>query len=169
VGNEMGSVEKIGLKTTRLRSLSGEQIIFANDDLLKSRIRNCKRMLERRNVFTIGVVYDTPYDKLAAIPAMLREAVQSQGQTRFDRAHFKQYGDFALIFEVVYYVVSPDYNLYMDIQQAINLHIFRRFEAEQIRFAFPTPTVYLQQSSTIMPGATEEPKKADGTPPVMPS
>jgi small-conductance mechanosensitive channel len=161
VGSEMGSVEKIGLKTTRLRSLSGEQIIFSNDDLLKSRIRNCKRMQERRNVFTIGVVYDTTYDKLAAIPAILREAVESQSQTRFDRAHFKQYGDFALIFEVVYYVVSPDHNLYMDIQQAVNLHIFRRFEAEQIQFAFPTQTIYLQQSSTITPGGSEEHRKEE--------
>ncbi|MGQ9576274.1 MAG: mechanosensitive ion channel family protein [Thermoguttaceae bacterium] len=145
VGDEMGTVEHIGLKTTRLRSLSGEQLVLANNDLLKSRIRNYKRMTERRVAFTLGVTYQTPADKLASIPGMLQEAVQAQPQTRFDRAHFKQYGDSALVFETVYYVLSPDYKVYMDIQQAVNLAIFRRFAHEQIQFAYPTWTVYLQR------------------------
>jgi small-conductance mechanosensitive channel len=145
VGEDMGTVEHIGLKTTRVRSLSGEQLVFANNDLLKSRIRNFKRMNERRAAFGIGVTYQTPAEKLAAIPAMLREAVEAQSPTRFDRAHFKQYGDSALLFEVVYYVLSPDYNLYMDIQQAINLAVFRRFAEEQIEFAHPTYTVCLKK------------------------
>ncbi len=145
VGDDMGTVEYIGLKTTRLRSLAGEQLIFANNDLLKSRIRNMRRMEQRRVVFSIGVTYQTPADKLAAIPVMLRQAVEAQSPVRFDRAHFKQYGDFALVFEVVYFVLAADYNLSMDIQQAINLALFRRFAEERIEFAYPTHTVYVQK------------------------
>lgn len=143
VGEHLGTVEQIGLKTTRLRSLSGEQIIVSNSDLLKSRIRNYKRMYERRVVFTVGVVYQTPADQLAAIPALLRDAVESQDLVRFDRAHFKQYGDFALVYEVVYFVLSPDYNTYMDIHQEVNLALFRSFEANGIEFAYPTQTLYI--------------------------
>lgn len=143
VDDYLGTVEHIGIKTTRVRSLSGEQLVFANTDLLRSRIRNYKRMQERRVVFTLGVVYHTPYEKLRAIPGILREIVEAQAHTRFDRAHFARYGDFSLLFEVVYYVTSPDYNLFMDVQQAINLEIFRRFGAEGIEFAFPTRTLHL--------------------------
>jgi small-conductance mechanosensitive channel len=144
VDNHLGSVENIGLKTTRLRSLSGEQLIFSNSDLLRSRIRNYKRMAERRVVFSIGVVYQTPHDKLKNIPDMIRRIVKSQNSVRFDRAHFQGFGESALTFEVVYYVLSPDYNIYMDIQQAINLGIVQCFEREEISFAFPTQTVHVQ-------------------------
>jgi small-conductance mechanosensitive channel len=138
-----GSIEHIGLKTTRVRSLGGELIVFANNDLLKSRIRNFKRMYERRVLFSVGVTYQTSLEKLERIPAILRETVERRKQTRFDRAHFKAYGDSALAFEVVYYVLSPDYNLYMDTQQAINLEIYRRFSEERIEFAYPTRTLFL--------------------------
>ncbi len=144
VDDYLGTIEKIGLKTTRIRSLSGEQLIFSNTDLLKSRIRNYKRMYERRVVFGLGVIYQTTYDQLAAIPDMLREIVESQDGIRFDRAHFKQYGAYSLDFEIVYYVLSPDYNIYMDIQQAINLEIFRRFGEAGIEFAYPTRTLYVE-------------------------
>jgi small-conductance mechanosensitive channel len=143
VGELRGTVEYIGLKTTRVRSLDGELIVFSNTDLLKSRIRNFKRMQERRIAFTIGVTYQTSADQLARIPQLVREAVESP-RTRFDRAHFQSYGDSALVFEVVYYVLSPDYNIYMDIQQAINLALFRCFEREHIEFAYPTRTLYLR-------------------------
>jgi small-conductance mechanosensitive channel len=143
VGDFLGTVEHIGLKTTRLRSLSGEQLVFANGDLLSSRIRNYKRMAERRVLFSFGVLYQTPAEKLEQIPAIVREIVESQAKTRFDRAHFKGFGDFSLDFEVVYYVLEPDYNLYMDIQQEINLALYRRFEEEGIGFAYPTQTVYV--------------------------
>lgn len=143
VGDMMGTVEEIGLKTTRVRSLSGEQLIFSNSDLLNSRIRNYKRMQERRVVFTIGVPYATPAEQLRAIPQLLRESVEEQEGVRFDRAHFSTYGDFALVFEVVYYVLSADYNTYMDIQQAINMAIFERFTAREIGFAYPTQTIHL--------------------------
>ncbi len=139
----MGTVEKIGLKTTRLRSLNGEQLIFSNSDLLKSRIRNYKRMYERRVLFTFGVTYETPYEKLAAIPTMVKDIVDAQKQTRFDRAHFKSYGNFSLDFEVVYYVLTPDYNTYMDIQQSINLALYKQFGEAGIDFAYPTQTLYI--------------------------
>ena len=139
----LGTVERVGLKTTRLRSLSGELLIFSNNDLLSGRIRNYGRMYERRVLFGLGVIYQTPREKLQRIPGLLREAVEAQDQVRFDRAHFKEYGDFSLDFEVVYYVMAPDYNLYMDIQQAINFGIHERFEAEGIEFAYPTRTVFL--------------------------
>lgn len=140
----LGTVEKIGLKTTRIRSLYGEQLIFSNKDLLQSRIRNYKRMNERRIVFTFGVVYETPYEKLQAIPQMVRQIVEAQPQVRFDRAHFKAYGDFSLIFEVVYYMLVPDYTVYMDTQQAINLALYKKFAEEGIQFAYPTQTLYLK-------------------------
>jgi small-conductance mechanosensitive channel len=147
VGDMMGTVEKIGLKTTRLRSLSGEQLIFSNTDLLSSRVRNFKRMFERRVVFGVGVIYQTPKDKLAAIPGMIREIVESQQQIRFDRSHFKDFGASSLNFETVYYVLGPDYTMYMDIQQAINLALFEKFEQEGIEFAYPTQTLFLEKTT----------------------
>jgi small-conductance mechanosensitive channel len=148
VGDFLGSVEHIGLKTTRIRSLSGEQLVFTNSDLLQSRIRNYKRMARRRIVFSFGVIYQTSYETLAAIPVMVREIIEAQQQTRFDRAHFKAYGNSSLDFEVVYYVENPDFNVYMDIQQAINLAIFRRFQEENIEFAYPTQTLYIEKSTS---------------------
>ncbi len=144
VGEHLGSVEDIGLKTTRVRSLSGEQLVFSNADLLNSRIRNFGRMFQRRVVFKIGVTYQTPRGKIEMIPVILREAVESLGeQVRFDRAHFQAYGDFALTFETVYFVLGPDFTLYMDCQQAINLWIHERFQEEGIEFAYPTQTLFL--------------------------
>lgn len=146
----MGTVERIGIKTTRIRALSGEQLVCANSDLLGSRVRNYKRMQERRVVFSVGVTYETPPDKLARIPQMLREIVEAQGSaTRFDRAHFQKFGDSSLDFEVVHWVQSPDYNLYMDIQQAINLAIFNTFAAEGIQFAYPTRMLHLYEDAGI--------------------
>jgi len=143
VDQHMGTVEHIGVKTTRLRSLSGEQLVFSNADLLKSRISNYKRMRERRVVFTVGVTYQTPLEKLAALPAALGDIVRAQERVRPDRAHFKSFGDSALLFEVVYYVLDADYNVYMDVQQAINLALVEHFQRQGIEFAYPTQTVYL--------------------------
>ena len=144
VDSLMGTVEHVGLKTTRLRSLSGEQLIFSNTDLLKSRIRNYKRMYERRIVFTFGVLYSTPRETLAQLGAEVRTIIEAQPQTRFDRAHFFRFGDFSLDFEVVYYVLDPAYNLYMDIQQAINLAMIDRFAELGAEFAFPTRTLHIE-------------------------
>jgi small-conductance mechanosensitive channel len=143
VGELAGTVETIGLKTTRVRSLHGEELIFSNSDLLSSRIRNFKNLQERRVVFTVGVTGDTEPDTLARIPDMLGEIVTAQEPVRFERAHFSELGDFALVFEVVYYVLAADYNLHMGIRQAINLAIIRRFAEEGIAFAFPTQTIHL--------------------------
>jgi small-conductance mechanosensitive channel len=145
VGDLLGTVEYVGLKTTRLRSLSGEQLVFSNSDLLNSRIRNFGRMYERRVVFKIGVTYQTTREQICKIPNIIREAVAKQSNTRFDRSHFFEYGNFSLNFESVYYVLGPDYNEYMDIQQAINLYIHEQFEKEGIEFAYPTQTLYLNQ------------------------
>lgn len=145
IGEFMGSVEHIGLKTTRIRSLSGEQLVFSNSDLLNSRIRNYGRMFERRVVFSIGVTYQTSREKLKLIPEIIRKAIETKNKTRFDRCHFMKYGDYALMFETVFYVLSSDYNNYMDIQQAIYFEIHERFEQEQIEFAYPTQKVFVSQ------------------------
>ncbi len=153
LGTEMGSVEYIGLRTTRLRSISGEQLILSNADLLESRIRNFGRMRERRIVFNLGVTYGTPREKLVRIPTLIREAIESQQLTRFDRSHFKEFGDSALIFETVFFMAVPDYMAYMNVQQAINLRLYESFEREGVEFAFPTQTLHL-----VRPGPREASK-----------
>ena len=145
VGELLGTIEHIGIKTTRVRSLSGEQLVFSNSDLTDSRIRNYKRMQKRRVVFKLGVVYETPLKQLKEVPKIIENAVKSLENTVFDRAHFFSYGDFSLIFEVVYYVSSGDYNKYMDIQQSINFIIKEEFDKMNIEFAFPTQTLYLNK------------------------
>lgn len=145
VGNESGTVEHIGLKTTRIRSLSGEQLVLGNSDLLNSRIRNYGRMAERRVVFSIGVAAETPIDKLEAVPSMLREIIAAQPKTRFGRAHLVKFSDFTLDYEVVYFIQDPDYDLYMDTHHSISLHTLQRFADEGIRIPYPTQVVYVAQ------------------------
>jgi small-conductance mechanosensitive channel len=144
VDNIDGTVEHVGLKTTRLRSVSGEQVIIANADLLKSRIKNFRRMQERRVKFLVGVTYDTPPESVARIPGMIRKAIEAQEQVRFDRSHFASFGDSSLNFETVYFVLSADYLRFADINQAVNLTILREFASEQIEFAYPTRTLFLK-------------------------
>jgi small-conductance mechanosensitive channel len=146
VGDLAGSVEHVGIKTTRIRSISGEQLVFSNNDLLTSRIRNFGRMNERRVVFSIGVTYQTPADKLERIPSIIEDVVKAQERVRFDRSHFASYGDSSLNFETVYFVESADYTQHMDILQAVNLAIFRRFEEDSIEFAYPTQTLFVETS-----------------------
>jgi small-conductance mechanosensitive channel len=153
VGDLMGSVEHIGIKTTRIRSLGGEQLVFSNTDLTNSRVRNYKRMEKRRVVFKLGVTYDTSLEKVKEIPEILRSTITCLPDAAFDRAHFSSYGDFSLNFEVVYYTLSGDYNKYMDIQQEINFAIKAAFEQREIEFAFPTQTLFINRQS------------ADATPP----
>jgi small-conductance mechanosensitive channel len=155
VGDAAGTVEYIGLKTTRLRSLSGELIVFSNADLLQSRIHNYKQMQERRALFAFGVVYSTSGEQLRAIPLIVKQVIEALDNVRFDRAHFKSYGDSSLDFEVAYYLLVPDYNVFMDTQQAVNLAIFERFAHEKIDFAFPSRTVYL-----VNPPPSEAPGEA---------
>jgi small-conductance mechanosensitive channel len=151
----LGTVEHIGIKSTRLRSLSGEQIVISNADLLKSRLRNYGRMSERRVVFTVGVTYETPSDKLELIPPLIRGIVEAQSGTRFDRSHFAAHGAASLDFETVYYVLSADYNQYMDIQQTINMRIHREFERLGVEFAYPTQRVLLERQAPRARMATQ--------------
>ena len=145
IGNFKGTIEHVGIKTTRIRSLSGEQVILSNSDLTSSRLQNYKRMDTRRVLFKIGVTYDTSLTQLEKIPNIIRDIINSVEKTKFDRAHFYEYGDFSLNFEIVYYVLDNDYNVYMDIQQKINLALFKKFAEEKIEFAFPTQTVYVEK------------------------
>lgn len=147
VDNYLGVIEHVGIKTTRLRSLSGEQVVMANSDLTGSRIRNYKRMEKRRVLFKVGVVYQTTLAQLKKIPGIIKGIVEAIPDTIFDRAHFQGFGDSSLDVEVVYYVLSSDYNKYMDIQQEINLKLVEVFAKEQIDFAYPTRTLYLNQVS----------------------
>lgn len=147
VGDYMGTVEQIGVKTTRIRSLSGEQLIFSNTDLTDSRVRNYKVMEKRRIVFRLGVTYQTTLAQLKEVPRIIEQAVRDTKDTAFDRAHFFSYGDFSLIFEVVYFVLSPDYNKYMDIQQEINFRIKEEFEKRKIEFAYPTQTLFVNKAA----------------------
>lgn len=147
VDNYLGTVQSIGIKTTRIQSLSGEELVFANTDLTKARLHNLQRQQERRVVFHIGVTFDTSPEDLERVGDILREAVTAEEKTRLDRAHFAKFGDFALIFETVYYVVKPDYGLYMDIQQRINLTIHRRLSELGIKLALPTRVIHTQDAS----------------------
>ncbi|MBU1086096.1 MAG: mechanosensitive ion channel family protein [Candidatus Omnitrophica bacterium] len=146
IGDYMGTIEQIGMKTTRIRSLGGEQLIFSNTDLTNSRVRNYKRMYERRVVFKLGVTYQTPQEQMEKIPRIIKKIIENIKEARFDRAHFCAYGDFSLNIEVVYYALTPDYNKYMDIQQKINLAIMEEFKKENIEFAYPTQTLFVNKA-----------------------
>jgi len=148
IDSYLGVVKKIGLRTTRIKSLGGEQIIFSNGDIVKSRIRNYARMEERRVVFSFGIEYNIPAEKVEKAAEIAKEIIKETPDTRLDRVHFKDYGNFSLNFEAVYYVLKPDYTLYMDCQHAINLQLYRRFEQEGIPFAFPTQTIHLKNPSS---------------------
>lgn len=145
VGDKMGTVEYLGIKTTRIRSLGGEQVIFSNTDLVNSRVHNYKRMERRRVVFALGVTYDTKSAQLKEVPGIIKKIIDDNKEAEFDRAHFVRYGDFSLNFEIVYYVLSQEYIKYMDIQQNINLSIYDEFEKRNIQFAYPTQTLYVNK------------------------
>ncbi|HYC28508.1 MAG TPA: mechanosensitive ion channel family protein [Chitinophagaceae bacterium] len=149
VDDKSGTVEYIGIKTTRLRTLSGEQLIVSNTNLTNSRVHNYKRMKTRRIVFKLGVVYRTPADKLRRIPGMVKQIVTSIPDLVFDRGHFSGYGSFSIDFEFVYIVQSDDYNLYMDRQQSIYLAIFDAFEQEGIEFAYPTQELLVKMENAV--------------------
>jgi small-conductance mechanosensitive channel len=158
VDNFVGTVEDVGWRTTRLRSLSGEQLIFANSDLLKSRIRNHRRMADRRVVLAFGVDYRTGADQVEKIPLLLRAIVEAQPGVRFDRAHFKGFGQGSLDLEAVFYLTNPDYNLFMDAQQAILLALMRALESEGIRLAQPDRTLWIAaETEPAAPRSREQP------------
>ncbi len=149
VDDKKGTVEYAGIKTTRIRSLSGEQLVFSNTDLTNSRIHNFKKMEERRVFFKLGVVYQTTADQLEQISKIVREIIEKHSDVRFDRGHFASYGDFSLNFEFVYFVIGSDYVKYMDTQQSINLEIYRQFENRGIEFAYPTQTLFVNKEEKV--------------------
>lgn len=142
-----GTVEHIGLKTTRVRSSTGELLIFANSDLTRSRIKNFQQMQQRQAKFRVAITYQTPVEKVRLVPEILKAAVTAQPYVKLDRAHFQSFGDYALLYEVVYFVNKPDYNLYMDIQQSINLQILEALAREGISLAYPTQTVFVEKTA----------------------
>jgi small-conductance mechanosensitive channel len=145
VGDKVGTVEYIGIKTTRIKAIGGEQLVFSNTDLTNSRIHNFKKMERRRILFRLGVIYQTPAAKLKLIPLMIKDIISSTTDVTFDRGHLSTFGDFSINFEFVYFVDGSDYIKYMDIQQSINLRIYEQFEKEGIEFAYPTQTLFLNK------------------------
>jgi small-conductance mechanosensitive channel len=143
----MGTVEGVGLRSTRMRTLSGDELIFPNKKLLEGTIRNYTRMTERRVDFRIAVTYGTPQAKLERIPAIARDAVAQHPLVRFDRAHFRTLRDWSLEFDVIYFIASSDFNVYVDIQQQINLELMRRLEAEEIGLAVPMQVVEVKMKN----------------------
>lgn len=142
VDDKAGVIEKIGIKSTKIRSLSGELLVMSNSNLTNSRVHNFKQMFRRRVVFTFGVVYQTKPEQLEEIPKIIKQIIDEYPNATFDRSHFFRYGDFSLDFETVFFVETNEYVKYMDIQQDINLKIYREFEKRDIQFAYPTRTVY---------------------------
>jgi small-conductance mechanosensitive channel len=143
IGDKKGVVEKIGIKTTRLKALQGEELIISNKELTSAQIQNFKKMTERRISFSFGVTYETSIEKVKKIPGVVKEIIDGEDGARFDRAHFSRFDDSALNFDVVYYVQSGDYANYMDIQQSINLKIMEKFENMGVAMAYPTRTIYM--------------------------
>jgi small-conductance mechanosensitive channel len=146
VDNLVGTVEQIGLKTTRLRSATGEQLVLGNGELLKSKLRNYKRMYERQATLNLDLAFDTPADVVERIPGIMKEIVTAQTSVRFERSHFAGFQESALRVQTVYFVLDPDYARFMDVQQAVNLEVLRRFGAEGIKLAFPTSNVVLSRA-----------------------
>ncbi|HEY9881585.1 MAG TPA: mechanosensitive ion channel family protein [Leptolyngbyaceae cyanobacterium] len=160
-GEVTGTVETVGIKTTRLRSVTGEEVIIANTDLTGSRIQNYKRMTRRRMLFQLTVPYNTPPEKLQRIPGLIQTAVEATEQTCFDRAHFSAYGEFGLNYEVVYFVESSDYTVYMNAHQSINLAIKQAFEQENILFAHQPTLSYMSSPSYSGNGSSNPHIKVD--------
>jgi len=149
VGDEMGTVKNIGIKTTRIATLQGEELVMSNKELTEARVHNYKKMERRRIGFGFGVTYDTPVEKLKKIPQMVKDIIGAIEMTDVDRVHFTEFGDFSLNFQTMYYINDPDYTLYMDIQQTINLAIKEKFEKEGIEFAYPSQTLFVHKMKDV--------------------
>ena len=147
VDDKAGVIEYIGIKTTRVRNLAGEQIVFSNKDLTNSRLHNFGRMEKRRVVFNLGVVYNTPIDTIKLIPETVKEIISQQENITFDRGHFTGFNNSSMNFEFVYYVLTADYNFYMSTHQTIYLAILRSFEKMKVKLAYPTQTLFLNRAS----------------------
>jgi len=144
-GDDSGTVKKIGIKSTRIQTLHGEELVVSNRQLTESKVHNYKKMEERRVVFTLGVKNETPNEKLIKIPAIVKGIIDNVELAKFDRAHFVKFGDFSLIFEIVYFVETRDYNKHMDIQHEINLAINEQFGKEGIEMPYPTQIILMKK------------------------
>lgn len=147
VSNYSGTVTNIGIRSTRLKLLSGQELVLSNKELNTASVQNFRKLEKRRITFTIGVTYDTSSEKLEKIPLILRGIIENTENAEVERVHFTEYGDFALKFLISYYVKVADYGIYLDIQQSINFAIKEAFEKEGIEFAYPTSTVYLRKEA----------------------
>lgn len=145
VGDDMGVVKHIGIKSTRIQALQGQELVISNTELVNSRVNNYKQMQKRRIAFEFGVKYDTGKTKLNKIKGIVKKIFEKVDNADLDRVHFKSFGDFSLDYEVVYYVMSADYNQYMDIQEQVNLNLYAEFEKAKIEFAFPTQTIEIEK------------------------
>lgn len=164
IGDLSGTVQHIGLKTTRLRSLTGEQIVISNTDLLKQIVKNYRRMEERRIAFKFGMSYRSDPEKLEAIPGIVKRLIESRPKLRLDRVHFQAFGESSLDFEVIYFVTTPDYGLYMDEQQRLNLQMMREFDALGVEFAIPTRSVYVMSDGGNPAEAAERTDRVEEAP-----
>jgi len=145
IGNDMGTIKHIGIKSTRIQTLEGQELVVSNSELTSIRVNNYMKMEDRRVVFKFGVEYSTSLEKLKKINEIVKKIVKGAKNADLDRVHFKEFGDFSLNYEVVYYIHSPDYTEYMDVQQEINFKLKEAFEKEGIVFAFPTQTIFLEK------------------------
>jgi small-conductance mechanosensitive channel len=146
IGNDMGVVKKIGVKSTRIQTLEGQELVVSNTELTSTRVNNYGKMQKRRVVMNFGVEYSTPTKKLEKIDKIVEKIINKMKDVDLDRVHFKEFGDFSLNYEMVFYINTGDYNKYMDIREKINLDLKREFEKEGIVFAFPTQTIFLEKN-----------------------
>jgi small-conductance mechanosensitive channel len=149
IDNFVGKVEHIGIKTTRLRSEGGEQIILSNADILKSRVRNFGRLSQQRILATIRVAYDTPVEQLKALPGLLEGIVREHAQARFERCHLKNLGESSFQFELSYFVQQPAVNPMLDLQQSVNFRIIDELRRLRVEFAYPAQVVFLDRHRTV--------------------
>jgi small-conductance mechanosensitive channel len=145
VGDYAGTVKRIGIKSTRLQLLQGEELVISNRELTTTSLRNFKKLEKRRVLFMLSVAADTPVEKLKKIPQLVQKIIDEIELADFDRAHFTEFGNFTLNFQIVYYMKTSDYNEYLDAQQKINLEIIEPFEKEGIIMPFPTQTIFVQK------------------------
>lgn len=149
VGEVMATVERVGVRSTRLRSVNGEAIVMSNSALTSAVVSNYGDMKERRLLYRLGLTYDTSHEQLANLPALLRSIVDRQPDARFDRAHFVAFSSSSLDFELAYFVPSNDFKRALDVQQRINLEIVQTFAAQGLQFAFPTQTIELRSPQAV--------------------
>lgn len=145
IGDDKGMVNHIGIKSTRIQTLQGQELVVSNKELTSTRVNNYKKMEKRRISFSFGVTYDTSIKHVKAIPDVVRDIIDGIDKAEVDRVHFSNFGDSALQYEVVYYIDSSEYNVYMDIQEMINVKLMEAFEEKGIEFAFPSRTVYMAE------------------------